>query len=96
MLLQTSIFEKIRNYTKMSYFKYNVIPSKRVGMDGVFLGLAGLLLGIFLGLRLREIPQSSPSSFWKTLSIPPLLLGLTQCPACEEVCLHMNVKIPGR
>ena len=46
-------------------------------MDGVFLGLAGLLLGIFLGLCPREIPRSSPASPWKTPSIPPLLLGLT-------------------
>ena len=28
--------------------------------------------------RPREIPQSSPASPWKTPSIPPLLLGLTQ------------------
>ena len=47
-------------------------------MDGVFLGLAELLLGISLGLCPREIPQSSPASPWKTPSIPPLLLGLTQ------------------
>ena len=47
-------------------------------MDGVFLGLAGLLLRISLGLHPQEIPCSSPSSPWKTLSIPPLLLGLTQ------------------
>ena len=47
-------------------------------MDGVFLGLAGRLLDIPLGLRPQEIPQSSPASPWKTLSIPPLLLGLTQ------------------
>ena len=47
-------------------------------MDGVFLWLAGLLLGISLGIRPREIPWSSPASPWKTLSIPPLLLGLTQ------------------
>ena len=45
ILLQTSIFEKIRNITKMSYFKKNVNPSKRVGMTEVFLGPAGLLLG---------------------------------------------------
>ena len=61
----------------MSYFKYNVNPSKRVGMDRVFLGLAGLLLGISPGLCPREIPRSSPASPQKTLSIPPLLLGLT-------------------
>ena len=45
MLLYTSIFDQIRNITKMSYLKYNVNPSKRVGMDEVFLRLAGLLLG---------------------------------------------------
>ena len=43
----------------MSNFKLNVNASKSVGMDGVFLGLAGLLLGISLGLRPREIPWSS-------------------------------------
>ena len=47
-------------------------------MDGVFLGLAGLLLGISLGLLPREISGSSPASPRKTPSIPPLLLGLTQ------------------
>ena len=47
-------------------------------MDGVFLGLAGLLLGISLGLRPWEIPHSSPASPWKIMSIPPLLLVLTQ------------------
>ena len=36
MLLQRSIFEKFRTITKMSYFKQNVNPSKRVGMDAVF------------------------------------------------------------
>ena len=35
-------------------------------MDGAYLGLAGLLLGISLGLRPREIPQSSPASHRKT------------------------------
>ena len=48
----------------MSYLKENVNPIKRVGIDGVFFGLAGLLLGI----SLRLCP-------WE---IPPLLLGLTQ------------------
>ena len=47
-------------------------------MDGVFLRLAGLLLGISLGLCPREIPSSSPASPRKTPSIPPLFLGLTQ------------------
>ena len=44
----------------MSYFKQNVNQSKRVGMDGVFLGLAGLLLGISLKLRPWEIPSEQP------------------------------------
>ena len=39
---------------------------------------AGLLLGISLGLRPREIPRSSPASPQKTPSFPPLLLRLTQ------------------
>ena len=43
-------------------------------MDGVFLGLANLLLG----LCPCEIPQNSVASPWKTSSIPHLLLGLTQ------------------
>ena len=50
-------------------FYLNVNPSKRVGMDGVFLGLAGLLLGISL---------EQPCQPSETPSIPPLLLGLTQ------------------
>ena len=45
---------------------------------GFFLGLAGLLLEISLGLHLREIPRSSPASPRITPSIPPLLLGLTK------------------
>ena len=45
MVLQTSIFDKLRKIAIMSYFKYNVNPSKRVVMDRVLLGLAGLLLG---------------------------------------------------
>ena len=66
MLLKKSKFEKFRKITKMSYFKYNVNPSKKVGMDGVFLGLAGLLRDISRGQSPREIP-----------SIASLLLGLT-------------------
>ena len=61
-----------------TYQKQNVNLSKRVGKDGVFLGLAGLLLGISLGLRPQEIPRSSPTSPRKTPSFPPLLLRLTQ------------------
>ena len=61
-----------------TYFWWNVNLSKRVGMDGVFLELAGRLLGISLGLRPREILRSSPASPRNLPSIPPLLLGLTQ------------------
>ena len=43
--------------------------SKRVGKDGVFLGLAGLLLGIYLGLRPWEIPRASHAGPWKIPSI---------------------------
>ena len=56
----------------------NVNLSKRVGKDRVFLGLAGLLLRISIGLRPREIPRSSPASPRKTPSFPPRLLRLTQ------------------
>ena len=52
--------------------------SKRVGLVGVFLRMAGLLLRISLGHFSWEIPRSSPASPWKILSIPPLLLGLIQ------------------
>ena len=51
-------------------------------MDGVFLGLAELLLGTSLRLRPRVIPQSSPASPRKTPSISLLLLGLTQSLQC--------------
>ena len=47
-------------------------------MDMVFLRLAGLLLGISLVLRPQEIPRSSSASPRKNLSIPPILLRLTQ------------------
>ena len=46
--------------------------------ERVFLGLAGLLLGISLGLRPWKIRWSSPANPQKTLSFPPLLLRLTQ------------------
>ena len=49
--------------------KKNVNLNKRVGKDRVFLRLAGLLLGISLGLRPREIPRSRPASPWKTPSV---------------------------
>ena len=35
--------------------------SKRVGKDNIFLRLLGLLLGISLVLRPRELPRSSPT-----------------------------------
>ena len=54
-------------------------------MDRVFLGLAGLLLGIYLGLCPQEIPLSSPASPRKTPSIPPLLLGLTQSQVFQAI-----------
>ena len=55
--------------TKIFYFKYNVNLSKRVGMDGVFLGLAELLLkispgfalGKFLGAALPALGKLRPS-----------------------------------
>ena len=50
---------------------------KSVGKDRVFLGLAGLLLGISLVLFPREILWSSPASPRKTPHFPPLLLRLT-------------------
>ena len=42
-----------------------------------FLELAGLLLGISLGLRPQEIPWGSPASPRKTLAFPLLLIRLT-------------------
>ena len=61
-------------------------------MDEIFLGLAGLLLGICLELRPREIPRSSPASLWKTLSIPPLFLGLTQYSLVKRLVEYGNVQ----
>ena len=61
-----------------NYWKQNVNLSKRVRKDGVFLGLAGLLLGISLRLCPWEIPRSSPAIPWKTPSFPPILLRLLQ------------------
>ena len=61
-----------------TYRKKNVNLSKGVRKDRVFLGLAGLLLEISLGLRPREIPRSSPASQLPSPSFPPLLLRLTQ------------------
>ena len=67
------------NPTNHFYIKYNVIERKRVGRDCVFLWLAGLPLGISLGLRPREIPWGSPVSPWKTQSLPPLFLTIYNC-----------------
>ena len=53
-------------------------------MDRVFLGLAGRLLEISLGLRPLEVPRRSPASPWKTPSIPPLLLGLTNAQTAAQ------------
>ena len=61
-------------------------------MDGVVLRLAGLLLGISLGLLPREIPRSSPASPRKTTSIPPLLLGLSQ--SVNESVTKVFVELP--
>ena len=58
--------------------EYDVILSKRVGKYRVFLGLAGLLLRISLGLCPRETPRSKHASPRKTPFIPPLLHRLTQ------------------
>ena len=61
-------------------------------MDRVFLGLARLFLGTSIGLCPWEILWSSPAIPRKTLSIPPLLLGLTQSsntvlvPISKTVC----------
>ena len=60
-------------FSNLKFF-YRVNLSKRVGKDGFFLGLEGLLIGISLGFCPREIFQSSPVSYWKTLSFPPLSL----------------------
>ena len=72
-----------------TYQKQNVNLSKRVGKDMVFLGLAGLILGISLGLSPWEIPRSSPASHWKTLSFPPLLLKLTHSQP-KRIILKLN------
>ena len=47
----------LRRANRETYWKQNLNLSKRVGKDRVFLGLAGLLLGISLGLCPREIPR---------------------------------------
>ena len=61
-------------------------------MDGIFLGLARLLLRISLGNRPQEIPQSSPASPRKTPSFPPLLLRLTQArPGLQEGIIRLVV-----
>ena len=52
--------------------------SKIRGKDGVFLGLAGLVLGISLGPCPQKIPRSSPASPRKALPFHLLLIRLTQ------------------
>ena len=75
-----------------TYLKQNENLSKRVGKDEVFLWMAGLLLGISLGLCPWEIPRSSPASPWKTLSFPPILLRLNQFPfPCSPVCPYSSL-----
>ena len=44
-----------------TYYKYNVNLNKRVGKDRVFLGLAGLLLGISLRAALPVLGKPRPS-----------------------------------
>ena len=56
---------------------YWVNLSKRVGKDGIFQGLAGLLRGISRGQRPRERPRSSAASQRKTPSFVTLLLRFT-------------------
>ena len=73
----TELSRHFRRANTETYQKQNVNLSKIFGKNEVFLGLAGLLLGISLRLCHREIPWSSPASAWKTLSFPPLLLRLT-------------------
>ena len=58
-------------------------------MDGIFLGLAGLLLGISLGLRPWEIPRSNPAIPLKTPFIPPLIIVLTHSVYATENRLTM-------
>ena len=65
-------------YFEKPCWKSNGNLSIRVGKDGLFLGLTGLLHGISLGICPREIPWNSPASLRKTPSFPPLLLRLTQ------------------
>ena len=55
MFLQISVFEKFRKITKISYCKYNVNPSKEIGMDGVFSsGWQGYSSGFPLGFALKK------------------------------------------
>ena len=62
----------------MSHVNRMKIQVKELRMDRVFLELSGLLRGLSQGQSPWEIPLSSPASPRKILSIPPLLLGLTQ------------------
>ena len=65
-------------------------------MDRVFQGLAGLLRKISQGQSLREIPQSSPTSPWKSPSIPPILLGVSNLAnsSWETGITVQNYRIP--
>ena len=74
-----------------TFFTQIYILFLRVGKDGVFLGLAGLLLGISLGLRPWEIPPSSPACPRKTPSFPPLLLRLTHSVMCSSAIVDYSV-----
>ena len=76
-------------YFEKPRWKSNLNLSKRVRKDRVFFGLAGLPLGISLGLCPWEMPWSSPASPRemprsslacprKTPSFPPVLLRLIQ------------------
>ena len=54
----TELSMHFRRASTKIYWKYSVNLSKRVRRDEVFFGLAGLLLGIFLGLRPQEITRN--------------------------------------
>ena len=79
--------------SEKSYCNYNVNLTKRVGFERVFFGLAGQHLEISLGLCPQENPRSSPASHWKTRSVPPLLLGLTQFDFLALVFIHLMISL---
>ena len=74
---QIQVKEYDQKIKKGLVLKYWVNPSKRGGMDGVFRGLAGLLLGISRGRSLTEIPSNSPANPRKSLSFLTLFIGFT-------------------